>query len=108
MSLVSAEGFEGAYEVMTECINLLENNGKYCMSVLCEPQLGKRGLYPDISKKGSYDVVQVLRDFIAYADGRNDLIGLSDIIGVPVSELIPVKDKLLENDLIKDVSEKER
>lgn len=105
MSLVSTEGFEGAYEVMTECISLLENNGNYCMSVLCEPQLGKRGLYPDISKKGSYDAVQVLRDFIAYADGRNDLIGLSDIIGVPVSELIPIKNKLLENDLIKDVAE---
>ena len=105
MSLVSPEGFEGSYEVMTDCIEILENNGIYCMTVLCEPQLGKRGLYPDISKKGIYDEVQVLRDFIAYADGQNDLIDLSNIIGVPVSELIPVKKKLLENGLIKDMAE---
>lgn len=39
-------------------------------------------------------------DFIAYADGSNDLIDISNIIGVPVNELFPVVEKLLEHDLI--------
>ena len=85
---------------MTQVINVLENNTFCKMKVLCEPQLGKRGLYPSISRKGTYDAVKSLTDFIAYADGRNDLIDISEIINVPVSELIPIKDKLYDNDLI--------
>lgn len=100
MDLISPEGLQGAYDVMIKVINTLENNYKYRMLCKGEPQLGKRGLYPTISQKGSYDAVVALCDFIAYADGRNDLIGISDIIGVPTTELIDVKNKLLANNLI--------
>lgn len=100
MDLISPEGLQGAYDVMIKVINTLENNYKYRMLCVGEPQLGKRGLYPTISQKGSYDAVTALCDFIAYADGRNDLIGISDIIGVPTSELIEVKNKLLANNLL--------
>lgn len=100
MDLISPEGLQGAYDVMIKVINTLENNYKYRMLCMGEPQLGKRGLYPTISQKGSYDAVTALCDFIAYADGRNDLIGISDIIGVPTSELIEVKNKLLANNLL--------
>ena len=85
---------------MTKVIRALEHNRNYSMTVPCEPQLGKRGLYPTISQKGTYDAVRTMQNFIAYADGRNDLIGISNIIGVPVDELIPVVKKLLEHHLI--------
>ena len=55
MSYVSPEGFQGSYDVMTQVIDALENNAKYRINVLCEPQLGKRGLYSLISQKGSAD-----------------------------------------------------
>ena len=100
MDLISPEGLQGAFDVMIKVINTLENNYRYRMLCMGEPQLGKRGLYPTISQKGSYDAVTALCDFIAYADGRNDLIGISDIIGVPTSELIDVKNKLLANNLL--------
>lgn len=100
MNLISPEGFAGSYRVMTQVIDILENNEKFRVKVLCEPQLGKRGLYPTISKKGSYDAIFTQRDLIAYSDGRNDLIDISERIGVPVSELIPIKNKLVENDLL--------
>lgn len=101
LSFVSAEGFSGSYSAITEWIQIIEKNEKYCMSVCCEPQLGKRGLYPTISKKGSYDNVKAMMDFIAYADGKNDLIDISNIIGVPAVDLISIVDKLIENGLIK-------
>lgn len=100
MDLVSPEGFAGAYEAMTRTIAGIEANYRYKMNVLCEPQLGKRGLYPSISRKGTYDAVKSLTDFIAYADGSNDLFDISEIIGVPVKELIPIAEKLFDNDLI--------
>ncbi len=99
MTLVSAKGFQESYQTMCEVINALEYNRYYRTTVYCEPQLGKRGLYPTISKKGSYDSILAMRDLIAYADGRNDLIEISDYIKVPVAELIPIVDKLIANNL---------
>jgi aminopeptidase-like protein len=100
MTLVSPAGFQGSYDVMTDVIVSLEHNEKYRIKVLCEPQLGKRGLYPTISQKGSYDSVKAMTDFIAYSDGNNDLIRISEIIGVPINELIPIVKKLVENELV--------
>lgn len=100
LSYVSKEGFMGSFEVMSELIEALENNGHFMMKVLCEPQLGKRGLYSDISRKGSYDGIMVQRDVISYADGRNDIFDLSDRIGVPVSEIVDIIKRLADNDLI--------
>lgn len=100
MDLISPEGLQGAYEVMVKVINALENNYIFQMQCKCEPQLGKRGLYPTISRKGVYDAVRTMQHLIAYADGRNDLIGISNIIGTPVDELIPIKNKLMEHQLL--------
>ena len=100
MSLISPEGLAGAYEVMVKVVNALEHNEYYVMTCKCEPQLGKRGLYPTISRKGSNYSVRTMQHFIAYADGRNDLIGISNIIGTPVDELIPIKNKLMEHQLL--------
>ena len=104
MDLISPEGLRGAYDVMIKVIHTLENNYCYRMTCKGEPQLGKRGLYPTVSQKGSYDVIMSLKNFIAYADGYNDLIGISDIIGVPTTELISIKDKLMDNGLLEIVS----
>lgn len=100
MDLISPEGLQGAYDVMVKVINALEHNYHYIMTCKGEPQLGKRGLYPTISQKGSYDSVKVMTNFIAYADGEQDLIGISEIIGSPIDQLIPVIEKLEANNLL--------
>jgi len=41
-----------------------------------------------------------MMNFIAYADGQNDLIAISDRIGVPVAELITIAKKLAEAGLL--------
>lgn len=103
LNIISSEGLAGAFDVYKQCIIALENNCKYKVNVLCEPQLGKRGLYPTISQKGSYDAIKAMTDFIAYADGNNDLIDISNIIGVSVKELLPIVKKLKINGLIVEV-----
>lgn len=100
LNLISKEGLNGAFEVYKQCILALENNAYYRINVLCEPQLGKRNLYPTISKKGGYDKIRAMTNFIAYADGTNDLIDISNIIGVPVKELIPIVKVLRECGLL--------
>ena len=105
MDFVSKEGFQGAYDAMMEAVNILEKNARYRMKVLCEPQLGKRGLYSDISRKGIYDTILVQRDVISYCDGKNDLLDLSERIGVPVSDIIDIIERLKENDLLEETKE---
>lgn len=100
LSVISSQGLQGAFDVYMSIFEAIEYNGFYRIKCLCEPQLGKRGLYPDVSQKGSYDNVKSMVDFIAYADGRKDLLEVSNIIGVPVSHLIPVINKLTEADLL--------
>lgn len=100
MKFISPAGLQGSYEVMTEWIQAMEHNRKYKVTVLCEPQLGKRGLYPTISKKDNYDGIAAMTDFIAYADGTNDLFTISDIIGVPVAVLSPIVSRLVKSGIV--------
>lgn len=105
MELVSAEGFQGSFDVLSKVIEVLEYNRNYRINVLCEPQLGKRGLYPTISQKGSYEAAYDMKNLIAYADGKNDLIEISDRIGCPTSRLLGLVRKLTEHDLLDIVEE---
>lgn len=105
MNFISPKGLQGAYEVYEGILNALEYNDFYRIKCLCEPQLGKRGMYPTVSRKGAYDVVKSMVDFIAYADGKRDLIAVSDLIRVPIEQLIPIIIKLTEADLLETANE---
>lgn len=102
MGLISPSGLQGAYDTLVQWIVCMEANGKYKMTVLGEPQLGKRGLYPTISQKGNYDEITAMMDLIAYSDGRNDLFDISTIIGVAPFDLVPIVKKLEAFDLISE------
>lgn len=105
MTIVSPEGFQGTYDVLCEVIEALEHNCCLRVKCLCEPQLGKRNLYPTVSRKGIYDEARVMTNFIAYSDGSNDLIDISERINAPVSKLIGIMNTLLENSLLEIVEE---
>lgn len=100
LSLISPSGLNGALEVYMQCLAGLEHNYYYRVNCLCEPQLGRRGLYPTLSRKGAYDEIKAMTDFIAYADGTNDLFDISNMIQVPVYRLIEIADKLEKNGLL--------
>lgn len=101
MDIVSPSGFAGSYDVMTKVIQTLEHNYYYKSTVLCEPQLGKRGLYPTSSQKFNKDKkVKIITNFIAYADGRNDLVDISNIIGESTIDIIENITELIDNRLI--------
>ncbi|HSG65654.1 MAG TPA: winged helix-turn-helix domain-containing protein, partial [Gammaproteobacteria bacterium] len=94
----------GGYALVRECLTALESNRVYRMTCLGGPQLGRRGLYPSLSKKGSTASVRALLDVIAYADGTNGLIAISDIIGRSFGEVAAIATTLLEHDLVEVVA----
>ena len=81
LSLISPEGLAGAYGALKGCLEVLEANRVWRATTLCEPQLGKRGLYPTLSTKESGRSVRTLTNVLAYADGSRDLIALAEAIG---------------------------
>jgi aminopeptidase-like protein len=42
-----------------------------------------------------------MMNLLAYADGTNDLVAISDIIGVPTWQLYPLVDTLLKAGLLR-------
>ena len=90
MDFVSPEGFHGAFDMHTKCILVLETNFFYQVQTLCEPQLGKRGLYPTISTKMFNPDVRNMMNLIAYSDGRYDLLDIAETIGADAVSLIPL------------------
>ena len=103
MSLISPQGLQRALDIYKEVICAIECNARYRMTCLCEPQLGPRGLYPTESFGRSSIVVKDMMDFIAYADGTQDLFAISERIGVPVSKLHEIASRLKANDLLEEV-----
>jgi len=103
LDIVTATGLRGGYELIKDCINVIENNRTYRVICFGEPQLGKRGLYPNLSTKNSNVSVKTMMDFIAYADGTNDMIDISNIIRKLVMEIVPIAERLLEAGLVEEI-----
>lgn len=99
-SLVTAAGLEGGFFVLQSAIRALEANYIYQATVAGEPQLGKRGLYPTLSMKGSADKVRMMMNLLAYADGQNDLLQIAETINANVLDCAAVADKLYAHGLL--------
>lgn len=104
LDLISPAGLEGSFRVLQTAIQVLEENYHYKAAFRCEPQLGKRGLYPTLSKKGSTDDTRLLMDVLAHADGDMDLIGLANHLGQDVTTLLPIIEKLRDAKLLSQVT----
>jgi len=104
LTLISPNGLAGAFTGLQRCISVIEANATYRSTCLGEPQLGKRGLYPTLSKLDSGRGTQTMMNILAYADGERDLIALADHIGVPVETCLPIIERLVEEQLLEIIA----
>jgi len=99
-NLVTPRGLNGGYWVIRKAIEAIERNKKYKVSVMCEPQMGKRGLYPTISTKNSNDEVTLMMNLISLCDGNNSLLDIAERLNVAIWDLYDVVSKLKKQNLI--------
>jgi aminopeptidase-like protein len=99
LSLISADGLDGAYSVIKTCLQALEHNFRYKATFPCEPQLGKRGLY----KLTSNQDIDTQGNLLAYADGEADLIEIAEVIGADIMECAEIAERLEMHGLLKIV-----
>ena len=86
-------------------MELLEKNRVYRVTCNCEPQLGRRGLYAGISRRGSDQQIRDILNILAYADGTNDLIEISTIVGMPAKVICPITEILRAAGLLVEEAE---
>ncbi len=108
LTFVTPTGLAGGFTALQKAIDLIERNCKPKITVLGEPQLGRRGLYPTLSTKTSTRAVNVMMNLIAYSDGVNSLLDIAEIIGTPMWELVPVLQELCKCGLLEDLASSRR
>lgn len=100
LEFVTPTGLGGGYHALKLALEALEKNIIPVKTVLCEPQLGKRGLYPTLSTKQTGAAVAKMMNLLVYSDGAHSLLDIAEKIHVPIWELYPICEKLAENGLL--------
>ena len=106
LELISPEGLDGALEALKKCVLVLEGNRRWKTTVLGEPRLGPRGLYPTINTKhGGYEAeLTLLMNVLAYSDGEHDLVALAERIGASALDCLPIIARLEQEHLLEPVA----
>lgn len=103
LTLVTPAGLAGGYEMIRKSIELLENNHIYRVTTPCEPQLGKRGLYPTLSTREAGYSVRGMTNVLAYSDGTRDLVDLATHVGLSGEEAVAIAEQLHAHGLLERV-----
>jgi aminopeptidase-like protein len=99
-NLVTENGFKGSIDVLIKTIKEIENLDFPTAKYLCEPNLGKRGLYPLLGARKKTPFVKNIKNVLAYADGKNSTKDIAEIIGVNESNIKSYVELLRDKDLI--------
>lgn len=100
LNFISKEGLMGGLQSMQEMILNLEINAVYENTIVCEPNLGKRGLYHTLSTAND---IPLACNFLAYCDGENDIIDIANILNMQAYEFKELLEKILEYKLARKI-----
>lgn len=99
--VVTETGLAGGFGALKMALSIIEKDFTPIVTTIGEPQLGKRGLYPDISQKGSANHVRDMMNMISYADGKRSLFEIAELIGVGFDALFALCRPLLAEGLLR-------
>ncbi|MBF0249337.1 MAG: DUF4910 domain-containing protein [Alphaproteobacteria bacterium] len=115
---VTGENLLSTLKMYIDAIEILERNRVFKTTMpYCEPQLGKRGLYPQIGgahnqfgnvKKCAMSIeaeVDALTWMMFLADGTMDMVDIAERSAQPYSNLCVAAVKLVENGLLEEIQE---
>lgn len=100
MSFVSQQGLSESVEIYRRCVQVLETNVVPRTVTIGEPHLSTRGLYPTTGGQVDQSIVSDIINLTAFADGRLDLLQISELMQRPCWSLGPTVDLLEQYGLI--------
>ncbi len=98
--LVNIKGLSGGFKILKTAITILLNLIVPKVKILCEPQMGKRNLYPHLSLKKTNHQIRNYMNFLQYADGKNDLKKISNIIKLKFKDTLKIYKLLRKKKII--------
>ena len=99
-NLVTLKGCIGGFNVARKSIEILLKRIYPKFKIMCEPQMGKRGLYPTLSTKNENKLTGSYMDFLQYADGTNSLEKISNLIKLDLKSVRKIYKILFKNFLL--------
>ena len=99
LSVISPAGLQGGFDALRKCIEVIEANRTWRVTTLCEPQLGRRGLYPNAVPKGGARPMNMMH-LVHYADGNHDLLEIAERTGQFALDLANCVPPLAETGLL--------
>lgn len=104
LGVISPTALLESFDLLKECIETIDKNPRYKSVYLCEPQLGKRGLYSTLSRRGSKTGDSKLYlNILTYLDGTNDLEDLVGLLKKPKENIQNAIKMLLDAKLIQRI-----
>ena len=100
-SVVTEKGLNGSLEVFKNIIDSFENGILPKTKIICEPNLGKRNLYPTISQKGTHGPeIKNRLDIITLCNGKNNIFQISKILKINLHDVLKEIKILKKNNII--------
>ena len=99
-NLVTLKGCVGGFNVARKSIEILLERIYPKCKIMCEPQMGKRGLYPTLSIKNENKLTRSYMNFLQYADGTNSLEKISNLIKLDLKSVRKIYQILFKNFLV--------
>lgn len=103
LDFVTPAGLAGGYLAVRRALEAIEANRVWRASVLCEPQMGRRGLYSTLGTRAPETATRLRMHILSCADGNHDVLALAEKLRTPVWELIPFIEELAAHGLLEHV-----
>ena len=106
LELVRPASLDDALRAVLEILDVLETDRRYVnLSPKGEPQLGRRGLYPQVGGPAAEQEQLAMLWVLNQSDGSNSLLDIAERSQIPFSSLRDSARKLVEAELLSDAGE---
>ena len=99
--VVTYKGIFGGYSVAKKAIEILSKKIIPKYIYLCEPQMGRRKLYANVTSKYKNKKIQQYMDFLQYSDGINTIEKIAKKIKINKKKIIKIYRLLKLNKVLK-------
>jgi len=100
-TVVTSKGLQQSFDYYANLISFFENSRFPEARFLCEPQLGKRQLKPNLSGKGAQETHEGLMDVLSYCDGSHSVEEIAALAGLDDRQAEEILSILVGHDLLK-------
>ena len=100
-NVVTQKGLNDSFEVMKSIIDAFETALHPINLIKCEPQLGKRNLYPEFSDESiNIKTLNIRKNILVYANSVNTIFEIANLIRVPLIDVINEVKILIKNGIM--------